>query len=121
LHVNPGRVKTDRRDAQKLVKALRMNDLSAVHVPEATDEAFRDLVHAWRDTSRFETGKATAEVVLTGARCALHWQSQLGRRASEMAIEVRLPATKFLARIPGAPTLHRKSPGAMRTSGGSSA
>jgi transposase len=32
----PGdRVKTDRRDAQKLVKALRMNDLSAVHVPDA--------------------------------------------------------------------------------------
>jgi len=44
----PGaRVKTDRRDAQKLVKALRMNDLSAVHVPDAADEAFRDLVRAW--------------------------------------------------------------------------
>jgi transposase len=44
----PGdRVKTDRRDAQKLVKALRMNDLSAVHVPDAEDEAFRDLVRAW--------------------------------------------------------------------------
>ena len=44
----PGdRVKTDRRDAQKLVKALRMKDLSAVHVPDAADEAFRDLVRAW--------------------------------------------------------------------------
>jgi transposase len=44
----PGdRVKTDRRDARKLVKALRMNDLSAVHVPDVTDEAFRDLVRAW--------------------------------------------------------------------------
>jgi len=44
----PGdRVKTDRRDAQKLLKALRMNDLSAVHVPDAADEAFRDLVRAW--------------------------------------------------------------------------
>jgi transposase len=44
----PGdRVKTDRRDAQKLVRSLRMNDLSAVHVPDATDEAFRDLVRAW--------------------------------------------------------------------------
>jgi len=44
----PGdRVKTDRRDAQKLVRALRMNDLSAVHVPDVTDEAFRDLVRAW--------------------------------------------------------------------------
>jgi transposase len=44
----PGdRVKTDRRDAQKLVRGLRMNDLSAVHVPDITDEAFRDLVRAW--------------------------------------------------------------------------
>lgn len=44
----PGdRVKTDRRDARVLVKALRMNDLSAVHVPDSADEAFRDLVRAW--------------------------------------------------------------------------
>jgi transposase len=44
----PGdRIKTDRRDARNLVRALRMNDLSAVHVPDLTDEAFRDLVRAW--------------------------------------------------------------------------
>jgi len=44
----PGdRVKTDQRDAQKLVRGLRMNDLSAVHVPDVVDEAFRDLVRAW--------------------------------------------------------------------------
>lgn len=44
----PGdRVKTDRRDAIKLVKALRMDDLSAVHVPDVVDEAMRDLVRAW--------------------------------------------------------------------------
>ena len=44
----PGdRVKTDQRDARKLVQALRMNDVSAVHVPDAADEAFRDLVRVW--------------------------------------------------------------------------
>jgi transposase len=44
----PGdRVKTDQRDARKLVQALRMNDLARVHVPDATDEAFRDLVRVW--------------------------------------------------------------------------
>ena len=44
----PGdRVKTDRRDAIKLVKALRMNDLTPVHVPDVHDEALRDLVRAW--------------------------------------------------------------------------
>ena len=44
----PGdRVKTDRRDAAMLVKALRMGDLTAVHVPDVRDEAMRDLVRAW--------------------------------------------------------------------------
>ena len=44
----PGdRVKTDRRDAFKLVRSLRAGDLSAVHVPTGEDEAFRDLARAW--------------------------------------------------------------------------
>lgn len=44
----PGeRVKTDRRDAIKLVRSLRAGDLSAVHVPGVEDEAFRDLARAW--------------------------------------------------------------------------
>ena len=44
----PGdRVKTDRRDAIKLVRSLRAGDLSAVHVPTVEDEAFRDLARAW--------------------------------------------------------------------------
>lgn len=44
----PGeRIKTDRRDAVKLVRQFRAGDLSAVHVPDVHDEAFRDLVRAW--------------------------------------------------------------------------
>lgn len=44
----PGeRVKTDRRDAAKLVRSLRTGDLSAVYVPTVEDEAFRDLARAW--------------------------------------------------------------------------
>lgn len=54
----PGdRVKTDQRDARKLVRALRMNDLSAVHVPDAADEAFRDLVRVW-SAARVDLAKA---------------------------------------------------------------
>jgi len=41
------KVKNDRRDAEKLAKALRSNDLSRVHVPDEHDEAFRDMVRAW--------------------------------------------------------------------------
>ncbi|MBB5503749.1 IS110 family transposase [Paraburkholderia sp. MM5384-R2] len=40
-------IKTDRRDAIKLVRSLRAGDLSAVYVPSIDDEAFRDLARAW--------------------------------------------------------------------------
>ncbi len=44
----PGeRVKTDRRDAVKLVRLLRTCDLATVYVPTVDDEAFRDLERAW--------------------------------------------------------------------------
>jgi hypothetical protein len=45
--VKPGdRVKTDRRDAEKLARSLRSGDLTAVWIPDAEHEALRDLVRA---------------------------------------------------------------------------
>jgi transposase len=38
------RVKTDRRDAMMLARLSRSGDLAAVRVPDASDEAVRDLV-----------------------------------------------------------------------------
>lgn len=43
------RIKTDKRDAIKLARLLRAGELTAVHVPEATDEAIRDLCRARTD------------------------------------------------------------------------
>ena len=40
------RVKTDRRDAEKLARCYRAGDLTAVWVPDAAHEALRDLVRA---------------------------------------------------------------------------
>jgi transposase len=40
------RVKTDRRDAEKLARCHRAGDLTAVWVPDAGSEALRDLVRA---------------------------------------------------------------------------
>ena len=40
------RIKTDRRDAERLARAHRSGDLSAVWVPDAAHEALRDLVRA---------------------------------------------------------------------------
>jgi transposase len=43
------RVKTDRRDAMKLARLARAGELTAVHVPDALDEAMRDLVRTRED------------------------------------------------------------------------
>ncbi|KUK63245.1 MAG: hypothetical protein XD84_2126 [Desulfotomaculum sp. 46_80] len=47
----PGeRVKTDRRDAKKLAHLLRSSELNPVWVPDAKQEALRDLVRAREDS-----------------------------------------------------------------------
>ena len=43
------RVKTDRRDALKLARLHRAGELTAVNVPDASDEAMRDLCRARTD------------------------------------------------------------------------
>jgi transposase len=49
----PGqRVKTDRRDAAKLVRLFRAGELTAIHVPDETEEAGRDLVRCRDDVRR---------------------------------------------------------------------
>ena len=40
------RVKTDRRDAEKLARSYRAGDLTSIWVPDAAHEALRDLVRA---------------------------------------------------------------------------
>jgi transposase len=52
IPVKPGeRIKTDRRDSQKLAVLHRSGDLTAVWVPDATHEALRDLVRARVDAT----------------------------------------------------------------------
>lgn len=43
------RVKTDRRDCLKLAGLARAGELSAIYIPDAADEAMRDLVRARED------------------------------------------------------------------------
>lgn len=46
----PGeRIKTDRRDAAKLVRLFRAGELTAIHVPDETAEGDRDLVRCRED------------------------------------------------------------------------
>ncbi|MDH5206579.1 MAG: IS110 family transposase [Hylemonella sp.] len=54
----PGeRVKTDRRDAEKLARCYRADELTAVWVPDADHEALRDLVRA-REAAKKDQLKA---------------------------------------------------------------
>jgi transposase len=43
------RLKSDRRDARKLARLLRAGELTAIYIPEPTDEAIRDLCRARSD------------------------------------------------------------------------
>ncbi len=43
------RVKPDRRDSVTLARLHRAGELRAIHIPDATDEAMRDLVRARED------------------------------------------------------------------------
>ena len=43
------RVKTDKRDAKKLARLLRSGDLTAIHIPDESDEVMRDLCRARTD------------------------------------------------------------------------
>src|SRR5438552_15577238 len=51
------RVKTDRRDAEKLARCYRSGDLTAVWVPDEGSEALRDLVRA-REASKQDQTRA---------------------------------------------------------------
>jgi len=57
LRASGDRVKTDRRDAERLARLLRLGELVAVRVPEPHEEAARDLVRA-REDARGELMRA---------------------------------------------------------------
>jgi transposase len=49
LRAAADRVKTDRRDAERLARLLRLGEITPVRVPEPQEEAARDLVRARED------------------------------------------------------------------------
>ena len=55
------RVKTDRRDSQILARLHRAGELRTIDVPDATDEAMRDLVRARRRRGRVHAGQVSAQ------------------------------------------------------------
>jgi transposase len=69
----PGeRIKTDQRDALKLARLLRTGDLTAVWVPDAEQEAMRDLTRA-RDDMKSQERKARQQLNAFVLRHGHHW------------------------------------------------
>ena len=74
------RIKTDRRDADKLARLARSGDLTAVWVPDEEQEAMRDLVRARADFKRAEL-RARQQLCAFLLRLDRHWSGGRWTRA----------------------------------------
>ena len=79
----PGdRIKTDRRDALRLAKLLRLDELVAVRVPSEAEEAARDLVRA-REDARGDLMRARHRLSKLLLRHDLLWEGTTWTQAHE--------------------------------------
>jgi transposase len=76
------RIKTDRRDALRLAKLLRLGELVAVRVPSPAEEAARDLVRA-REDARGDLMRARHRVSKLLLRHDLLWEGRAWTQAHE--------------------------------------
>jgi transposase len=76
------RVKTDRRDAERLVRLLRLGELTPVRVPDELEEAARDLVRA-REDARADLMRARHRLSKLLLRHGLVWPGSAWTRAHE--------------------------------------
>ncbi|MFD9825773.1 IS110 family RNA-guided transposase [Streptomyces violascens] len=88
----PGdRIKTDRRDAERLARLLRIGELPAVRVPSVAEEAARDLVRA-REDVRGDLMRARHRLAKLLLRQGLLWE---GKTAWTQAHERWLRSLSF--------------------------
>ena len=66
------RIKTDRRDARMLARLHRAGELTAVYVPQADDEAIRDLTRA-REDAKTDEKKAKQRLLAFVLRSGFHY------------------------------------------------
>jgi transposase len=76
------RVKTDRRDALKLAKLLRLDELTPVRVPSLAEEGARDLVRA-REDARSDLMRARHRLSKLLLRQGLVWEGSAWTQAHE--------------------------------------
>jgi len=76
------RVKTDRRDAERLARLLRLGELTAVRVPSELEEQTRDLVRA-REDARADLTRARHRLSKLLLRHGLLWERSAWTREHE--------------------------------------
>src|SRR5207244_5349383 len=76
------RVKTDRRDAERLARLLRLGELTAVRVPGELEEQTRDLVRA-REDARADLTRARHRLSKLLLRHELLWERSAWTREHE--------------------------------------
>jgi transposase len=82
----PGeRVKTDRRDALRLARLLRLGELTPVRVPSVAEEGARDLVRA-REDARSDLMRARHRLSKLLLRQGLVWEGSAGTQAHERCL-----------------------------------
>ena len=69
------KVRTDRRDASNLARQLRSGDLKPIHIPEAHDEAVRDLARA-RAAASEERAKCKQQLSMFLLRNGIHYEGK---------------------------------------------
>ena len=88
------KVKTDRRDAERLARLLRLGELVAVRVPEPHEEAARDLVRA-REDARGDLMRARHRLSKLLLRHGLVYDATAWTLAHD---RVAAPARRFASR-----------------------
>ena len=93
----PGeRVKTDRRDALRLAKLLRLGELTPVRVPSPAEESARDLVRA-REDARGDLMRARHRLSKLLLRQGLVWEGSAWTQAHERWLAAQRFETHGLA------------------------
>ena len=103
IPVKPGeRIKTDRRDSQKLAVLHRSGDLTPVWVPDQVHEAMRDLVRARMDAA-IQLKRARQQLLAFLLRHGRTYQAgqALDRETSWMACLSDVRSGSTLRRFPG--------------------
>ena len=89
----PGdKIKTDKRDALRLAKLLKSEDLTAIYVPEPEDESIRDLSRA-RETAMTDLNDARFQLKALLLRNNINYQGTANWSAKHLRwlTEIVLP------------------------------